>query len=283
MIAYRIVAWSILVSVFGWTAQTSAGWIIDQVVKGADGDTKQVVALQADRMKALMFGTDGKPVYAGILDLNAETFTQIDYEKRQYATATVREFGQMMEGMQQAMSEEMARAMKEMQESMKAMPPEQRKMMEEMVRSKMGQAGPTSEDCRKPRIDLRKTGQQATIAGYTAVRYDVLADGELDSELWIAKGITAWRELDPKKLERFEAEMAKAGPRCGPAQGRRGLSVDDPAWKLAGEGFPVRTVHRGRGDITVEVVKAESLSVPPAEFQPPAGFARKTLREMMGQ
>jgi hypothetical protein len=33
----------------------------------------------------------------------------------------------------------------------------------------------------------------------------------------------------------------------------------------------------------MEVVKAESRSIPAAEFQPPAGFARKTFQEMMGQ
>jgi hypothetical protein len=42
-------------------------------------------------------------------------------------------------------------------------------------------------------------------------------------------------------------------------------------------------VDRSGGGGTVEVVKAESRTVPAAEFQPPAGFARKTFREMMGQ
>jgi len=70
----------------------------------------------------------------------------------------------MTRGVQQ-MAAKMAEAMKEMQEAMKEMPPEQRKMMEQMMRSQMGQTKPTPEDCSEPRIEVRKTGQQATIAG----------------------------------------------------------------------------------------------------------------------
>ena len=187
----------------------------------------------------------------------------------------------MIQGVQQAMSGEMAEAMKQMLEQMKDMPEEQRKMVEQMMRSRMPKTGPAPQDCVEPKVELKKTGQQATIAGYPAVRYDVLADGKPESELWLASGIAAWREMDPQKLQRFASEMAKLAPRCGSVKGQHGFRRDDPAWKLASEGYPVRTVHRSDGGVTMEVVKAESRSIPAAEFQPPAGFVRKTLLEMM--
>ncbi|MBI3065802.1 MAG: DUF4412 domain-containing protein [Deltaproteobacteria bacterium] len=74
------------------------------------------------------------------------------------------------------------------------------------------------------------------------------------------------------------AQMAKLAG-C-PGQGRRVASGADQSWKLAGEGYPVRTVER-RGGTMVEVVKAERRAIPAEEFQPPAGFARKSLREVM--
>jgi len=284
MFRYRVVPCSILAGVLVWTGQASAGWVIDQVIKGAGEGTRQQVFLQSNRMKTLMLGEDGAPSAAFILDLNAETITQVDYNKKHYITTTIQEFGQMMAGVQQAMSGHMARVMKEMQEQMKDMPEEQRKMMEQMMRSRMPQTETGPQDCPESKIELKKTGEQATIAGYPAVRYDVLIDGKPDSELWLAKGITAWREMDPQKLERFGSEMAKLAPRCSRAPGRLGLRGDDPAWKLANEGYPVRTVHRSAGGgVTVEVVKAETRLVPAAELQPPAGFARKTLKEIMGQ
>jgi hypothetical protein len=51
-------------------------------------------------------------------------------------------------------------------------------------------------------------------------------------------------------------------------------------WKLMKDGYPVRSVGKDGG--TTEVVKAESRSLGANEFEPPTGFARKTLKEMMG-
>lgn len=273
MMSYRNLAWSAL-SVFACAGQASAGWVIDQVVKGGDEAGRQQVALQANQMKTLVLGSDGKPQMAFILDLNAETFTQVNYQERSYTTAKVQEYAQMLQGA-------MKGAMGAMDQAMKDMSPEERQMMEQMMGSKMPQAGPKPGACREPRIEMRKTGQQATIGGYPAVGYELVADGKAESELWIAKGITAWKELDPKKLERVMGELVKAAPRCGSASGRQSGRGEDQAWKLAGEGYPVKTVARSGSGATVEVVKAESRAVPASEFQPPANFTRQTLSEMM--
>ena len=229
--------------------------------------SRQQVILQGNRMKTTMFD-GGKPIGSSIVDLNSQTITQIDYPERHYVTVAVQEFAQTMQ-----------MATTRMAEAMKDLPPEQRKMMEAMLRSQTSQAA--SSECRAPQIEVRKTAQQATIAGYPAVRFDVLADGKSAPEVWIAKGITAWRELDAQKLDRFAAEMTRLAG-C-PGQGRQGLPGTDPSWKLASEGYPVRAVDRGGRGGTIEVVKAESRTLPESEFQPPPGFARKTLQEMMRQ
>ncbi|MBI3456294.1 MAG: DUF4412 domain-containing protein [Candidatus Rokubacteria bacterium] len=278
----RIVGWSILASVVGWAGAASAGWVIEQMMTGGGEGGRQQIVVQANRMKTVTLGPDGRPVAAFIVDLNADTLTQVDYTERQFMTATLQEYVQMIGGAARAASAQMAGAMKAMEEAMKDLPPEQRKMMEQMLRSQASPAGAPPESCPDPRLELRKTGRQATIAGYPAGHYEILADGKLDSEMWVAPGIGAWRELDPAKLERFAAAMTQAAPACGRGPRRQGVPGADPAWKLAGEGYPVRTVTRSLG-LTVEVVKAESRAVPAAEFQPPPNFARKALREMLGQ
>jgi hypothetical protein len=106
----------------------------------------------------------------------------------------------------------------------------------------------------------------------------VFSNGKLDSEVWIAPAITAVSEIDPAKLERMMREMLKALPQCPP---RGQLFGADPVWKLMKDGYPVRSVEQGGGTVT-EVVKAESRSIGAAEFQAPAGFARKPLSELMG-
>ena len=89
MISYQSLAWSIL-SILGWTCQTSAGWVIDQAEKGGGDAGKQQIMLQANQMKTVMLGPDGKPESAFIMDLNTETFTQVNYPEGSYMTATYR-------------------------------------------------------------------------------------------------------------------------------------------------------------------------------------------------
>lgn len=274
MIRYQVL-WSIVVGIT-WTSQASAGWIIDQSVKSQGNESKQQIAMQANQMKTLMLNPEGKPEMAFVLDLNNETVTQVNYRERAYSTAKVQEYAQMIQGAMKSATSAMDKALKDL-------PPEQREMMEKMMRSRMPQAGANPEACAEPRIEMRKTGQQATIAGHPSINYEVLADGKPESELWIAKSITAWKELDQKKLERLMTELTAATPGCGAGQSRHAGFGKDNAWKLANEGYAVKTVDRSGSGSSVEVTKAEARSLPASEFQPPADFARKDLNEMMGQ
>lgn len=273
-----------------------AGWVIEEVVRASTGATgggqeRQVLTLSANRMKTTTLDRTGQPMAAFILDLEAQTVTSVEYAQRTAATGTVREYAESLQGATQAMGGQMAEAMKQMQEALQDMPPEQRQMMEQMMRqSTPGGAPPrgtpAGEACREPKVEVRRTGQTARIAGFQATRYDILEDGKLAEELWLSKAITAWQEIDPQKLERFGQAMAKAMeglPGCGRDRARRvGADPADPARQLATEGYPVRTVdRRAGGGAVVEVVKAESRSVPPTDFQAPVGFKRQSFKELM--
>ena len=75
--------------------------------------------------------------------------------------------------------------------------------------------------------------------------------------------------------------MLEAADRViGVVEPRGGMFGADPMWKLMKDGYPVRSAGKDGG--TTEVVKAESRSLGANEFEPPTGFARKTLQEMMG-
>ncbi|HYB73221.1 MAG TPA: hypothetical protein VED18_07615 [Candidatus Sulfotelmatobacter sp.] len=276
---YQVIAWAALAWIVVGAAPASAGWVIDQVTGGGGRGGRMQVLIQANRMKNVVLGTDGQPAMAFIVDLDAETITQVDYRGQRYMTATIQQYEQMMGAARLAASGQMAGAIEQMQGVLKDMPPERRQKLEQIMRSRMGQAGQAAQECQEPRIEARRTDQQANIAGYPAVRFDLLAEGRPDSEVWIAPGITAWKEMDPQKLERFAAEMGKLAG-CG--AGRGGGFGADLSLKLAGEGYPVRSVHLASG-ATVEVVKAESRAIPAAEFQPPTGFTPQTLQRLLGQ
>lgn len=262
-------------------APAHGGWLIESTITGDPAAGREQVSLQSGRMKTVMLGRNGAPATAMIVDLNAQTITQVDYVERSYMTATVQEYVEAMRAALAGVPKGLGHA--EIAEAMKALPPDQLAMMREAM-ARVNQSAGSGAACREPRMELRRTGEQATIATYPAVRYDVILDGVPDSQVWIARGITAWQEVDRAKLERFGAEMAKLASACGPS-GPRGQGVAaTSAWKVAAEGYPVRTVDRGAGGkVTTEVVKAESRAIPAAEFAPPAGFTRRTMKDLIGR
>lgn len=265
-------------------APASAGWIIEEVTRGgADGPQRQRQFLQANRLKTVTF-EGNKVTQAVVMDLDAQTITHIDYNERAYTVATAKEYAEAMRKGFEAMGEAMGDQMKEMEKELKDLPPEQRKQLEALMRQAQQtakrQPAPTlkPEDCAEDKVDIRRTGQRATVAGYDAIGYQLFTNGKLDSEVWIAPAITAIREIDPRKLERLVREMMRALPQCPP---RGQLIGADPVWKLMKDGYPVRSVEKD-GNTVTEVVKAESRTIAVGEFQAPAGFARKTLQELMG-
>ena len=283
--------WAIAVALLGtlaaMTTPVSAGWVIDQVMKGGgDDNNRQRLFLQQNRLKTLVM--DGANVTnAVVMDLDAQTITQIDYKQRAYTTATAAEYAALMRQGFEKMGEaagQMQSQMKELEEQLKNLPPEQRRQIEAMMKQAQGaQRSPAQpqakpEDCTPEKVDVKRTGKSITVAGYEASGYQVFTNGKLDSEVWIAPAITAAREIDPQKLERMMKEMMKALPHCPP---RGQMFGADPMWKLMKDGYPVRSVDKDGGSV-IEVVKAESRSLGATEFQAPAGFARKTLQEMMG-
>jgi hypothetical protein len=205
-----------------------------------------------------------------VLDVDARTLTQIDYQAQHYVTSSVDDLRKLLEGAQQG-------AMPQIDEALRALPPDRRRMVEEMMR-RQGVGGSTSAaPCPEPRpVTVRRTDQRETIAGFPAVRHDIVADGDTQSEVWVAAGITAWREVDGDKLRRCAEELSRLSA-CQPGRVPGvGLGGDD-GWRLASEGYPARTVRPRAG--ATEVVKAEQRALPAAEFEPPAGFTRRTLGE----
>jgi hypothetical protein len=276
MLRLVVVVISLLVYMCGVPARVSAGWIIDEVEQ--ENDTQGQVLMQGNRVKSVMLGVNRQPESAFIIDLEAQTITEVNYAERYSATGSFQEYAETVRHIVEEAKLATAQMMQHMQESLQTMPSEQRHTMEEMLRKETE----ASLECREPRLEIRRTSQQATIAGYSAVRFDVLADGKPEWEYWVAKGITAWKELNPQKLEQFVAIWKTLGGSCGVGQGGRGFLVAEPWLQLLREGYPVRIIA-GDGGYKNEVVKAENRPIPVAEFQAPAGFTRKTFKESLSE
>jgi hypothetical protein len=290
---HRVLIWGVLAAILAWTNQAHAGWIIDWAVKGVPRVSQQV-SLQANRMKIVTFGTNSAPVLALIVDLDAGDLTQVYYDRRHYIAESVddyvltrRALSKMGRGLWPAHA-----PIDDLVNALKRASPVERKRIEEELRQYEQKAAPDrglpEPTCPPPRLEVNKSDRQDTISGYSAVRHDVVTSVNPSEvwtlEVWIATGLGAWRELDPRKLQTLLNSIAQVSLPCRP--------LGDPveslvsyqgsamaSWRLMSEGYPLRKVWRSPRAQVMEVVRVETRPIAATEFQPPPGFARKTFGE----
>lgn len=175
-------------------------------------------------------------------------------------------------------AEKVSGAMSEMQAQLAALPPEQRAMVEQMMKGQMASMGSPSAAPREP-LAYAKTGKSETINGWACTSWDATRGGRREQELWVT-GFTDFglKESDFAACQRLAEFLAKMG---GPIAEQVG---DQPfARKLGGgadalPGVPVRTIDLDpRGATTHELKKVAREEIPSSKFDLPAGYAKQDL------
>lgn len=173
--------------------------------------------------------------------------------------------------------QQMNEAMKNLEEQMANAPPEQRAMIEGMMKKMMPAQDAVN---RQPEpSDVRKTGETQTIDGHPCTKYEVYRGGALSSEVWA----TSWQHAGVAKstfdvfsnLADFYEGMLSAmgtGPKMGGAREapfRDFESID---------GYPIliRKMEKGTPVEETRLQLPEVRDVDPAGFEPPAGYRKLT-------
>lgn len=173
------------------------------------------------------------------------------------------------------MGAQVAAAKKQMEARMAAMPPEQRKKMEEMM-SKYGKGGAAAMMGMKgPQRSLKNTGRTETVAGIKCTIWEVMEDERKEQELCAASAgsvpggeevIKTFREI----ASMMQSFTDKLGSRLGETPWHDMETIN---------GVPILTRDFSEGKATSEmrltVVRKES--VPDSSFNVPAGYAEKKL------
>jgi len=167
----------------------------------------------------------------------------------------------------------------QMREALKDVPPEQRAMVEQMMKGRM--PSPAKAPARS-KVEFRNTGERDTKNGYTSVKYEATTDGRKTLEYWV----TDWDNVDggDDAVEAFQAmagfltQMLDSMPSFGVDE-----DADDNPFEHMNEmdGFPVLTYeYASDGSIASEswLHSSTQKEVDPAEFEPPSAYER---REMM--
>ena len=196
---------------------------------------------------------------AMIFDQAKQVMWMIDHSRGSYMGMTAADL--------QRMKQQLDSAMKQMEAQMAQMPPEQRRMIEKMMKQKMGMAKPSS-------ITMQVKSRGEKVGRYVCTLYEVLSDGQRTQEVWAAPFAEA--QLGEAEYKTFQA-MAEFFEPLRSSFAQRG------GWQMPGrgdmEGFPVRWLEY-KGDRVVaewETTKAERRVLESSLFTVPAGLKKQTM------
>lgn len=221
------------------------------------GDTSEIVkySYAAKKFKVV----NGENGNATILRLDKEVMIMLNPREKTYWEMTFAD----MEKTAKKADAQMDQKMAELQEKLKNMPEEQRKMVEQMMGNKM----PGSK--KEPKLEVVKSGDTRKISGYTCTKYMVNQDGKEFLRVWVTKDVKGFETIR-KDMDEFRERMTAMNPmmRKGLTEGLKNI-----------DGFPIET---DMGDTMKEVVtKVEKKSIAASEFEIPEGY-KKVKWPMMG-
>lgn len=236
---------------------------------------KMKVFIEGDDLRVEMVeggAREGAFIFKG----KERTMLMIDDKRRQYMV--------MDEQTIQGLASQMNQAMAEYQKMLESVPPQQRAMMEQMMKQQMGnmmqQAAPAKESV------LTKSGKNKSISGYQTIHYLEKMEGLLENEYWV----TNWNNVDGgeevmdafKNMAKFQEELFKAFSSGGnnPLAGVLQSFSDNMFKKLNDlEGFPVAVINYDQGVKSSETIleSIDKRSLEAALFSPPKGYKRQNM------
>jgi hypothetical protein len=181
--------------------------------------------MESDDGRATMFLTDGGRNRMVMLDKTRNTYQEIDQQ-------TMDQMGQQMAGMSA-----------QMEAAMKNMPPEQRAMMEKMMKGKMPQAAAAA-----PKTVYTAKGS-GTVNGFSCTKYEAMRGAEKVADL--CAGVPAQLKLSTSDMQIFEKmRQFSASLLNSLANSPVRISVPTGSLEAGYEGFPIQRTDFENGQPT---------------------------------
>ncbi|MCZ6491153.1 MAG: DUF4412 domain-containing protein [Acidobacteria bacterium] len=256
-----------LITLACFLVPAQAGVVVRQVERepGSQNPAQQIT-MYIDAGKLRIEGnSSGDEDFVMIFDQSRQTVWMIQPGEGTYIEMTAADIQKMKQTMDQAMGQ-MAEAMKQMQAELANLPPEQRAMMEQMMKGRM----PAMQSAPAPKVTTEVKSRGERVGPYTCTLYEVLTDGQRTGEVCVAP-------LDQVQLQQAEFDTFRAM-----AEFYEPLSSNAPEAKIgmAGlaqmDGFPVRWVDYDGQNVTSEweVTEIERRSLETSLFAPPSGLQK---------
>lgn len=191
--------------------------------------------------KKMKTTTEGESEYV-IIRIDQEKVYSVNPTEKTYSETT---FAQI-----EAAGKQAEQQVAKLQEQMKDMPAEQRKMMEKML-------GGNTPGKTEPKYEVTKTGDKKVISGFACTRYSMKQNEKEIASLWVTqdvKGFAAMRQDMMEQIRRMS--MLK-----GLAEAMNNV-----------DGFPIE-MDLTQGVKTL-VTKVERRTIAASEFEIPEGFTK---------
>lgn len=241
--------WSVVLLLLHAVSVFAQGMYWESTTTAPDGQRMERHAYMPRMFKTVTDAGAGEVV---IVRLDKEVMYTLDSQKQTYSEMSFAELEQTM----QHASGQMDAAMAQMQKELAGMPPEQRKMVEQMMRDKMpgmhASAAPT---------EVTKTNETRQINGYACTKYVIHRGPETVMTMWTTTDVKDFSAMR-KDFEEFSKRLAAVRPMGGDL----GKSMRQV------EGFPMQT-ETGQG-IKTMVTKVEKRAIAASEFDIPTGYKK---------
>lgn len=251
-------------------AQAAAGTVFEM---SEDGAVAQTLSVQDGMLRVDVAPVASQPATTMIFAGN-EMLILNDAERSYYriTPATLEELGEVLG----RANEQMSAAMEQMEAQLENLPPEQREMMERMMRDRMPDLAAMTEQA-APTVRI-EPGADADVGGYACTEYAVYTSETLTQELCAADyGSVPGADDVAAVLENMQGFFEQLRNAMPPALRNMQNNPFDTMSQI--DGFPVRSRIYVNGSVRQDVVltSAETRDLAASQFEVPAGYAEQSL------
>jgi hypothetical protein len=247
----------------GGAAKAAVVLTLDEAVAGAAPQPRTMI-VGADRLRMGFASTD--VVYRG--DLN----------KAWILLTKDQSYLELTPGGIERMGARMDQAVAQMKRKLAALPEAQRKQIEAMMASRLGQDAPAA----APTIAYDKAGDSRMVGAWSCAPYRIVIAGKASSEVCLAKlSDLGLSRDDLQAFAGFGAFMAQMTAAMSVLRSPMATINFDSMTKAIGfDGFPVQTSSafgKGGRQVVVTLKSIQREDPPAGAFDIPAGYAKRDL------
>ena len=248
-----------------------AGVVLEMITRDASGTQTETSTISAESGKVRLDNLGGNSSSEMTMIFRDEQMLMLNHQEKTYVVMDETLFDQI--------NAQMSDAMKQMEAQLANVPPEQRAMMEEMMKGHMETLAPVQQPV-APALRIEAIGS-GDWDSYSCTLYAVHEENEKVQEICAAS------------LDQIEGAGEVVGAFRKMAEFMNKLMASVPATSAAGmagnptqmmdriDGFPVHTLHFVNGQLRQEdsLKSATAQELEPGLFSPPGGYKRQELMQ----